>query len=361
MNNSLIHFVLVVLLSVSSVLQAADLKGGQVIGRHIFGLVIDYKGDPALVDERPLIYAPSGSIQLTSSKAAYQVSSIDQVVGALYMTKLSDDNGEPVDTYPLDLEPISGLTHPSPGTKTPWNSVLFSEVNPVDAKKPQAFADIYKPYFKHKVEQVNPYHYGWLAELSLLEAEGSAKVIKNYAVGRLFAAHVLVMPDQQSLYLLDSKYSGNLYLFIADEKGSFSKGSLYVVHQKGNAIKYELMGEESALRVKFKLKKIKFSDLFSVHNPESGQCQKNHIYISTVYGEECLLLKNKNKRYAGLFDPIRVSSLMGVNDFLPSVDGMEYDVNSNQIKFYAKGQVKYISSLGESTEPSSQYVIKRLQ
>ncbi|MCG8380685.1 MAG: hypothetical protein MJA28_00485 [Gammaproteobacteria bacterium] len=314
-----------------------------------------------MVDERPLIYAPRSSIQLTSNKAAYQVSSIGQVVGALYMTRLSTDSGEPVDTYPLDLEPINGLTHPSPGIKTPWNSVLFSEVNLVDAKKPQAFAETYKPYFKHKVEQVNPYHYGWLAELGLLEAEGSAKVIKNYAVGRLFAAHVLAMPDQKSLYLLDSEYSGNLYLFIADEEGSFSKGSLYVVHQKGNAIKYKIIGKESALRIKFKLKKIKFSDLFSVQNQESGQCQKNHVYIKTVYGEECLLLKNKNKRYAGLFDPIRVTSLMGINGFLPSVDGMEYDSSSNQIKFYAKGQVKHISSLGESIKPSSQYLIKGLQ
>ena len=97
MNNSLIFAVLIVLLSISNVLQSADLKSGQVIGRNIFGLVVDYKGDPALVDERPLIYAPRSSIQLTSNKAAYQVSSIGQVVGALYMTRLSTDSGEPVD------------------------------------------------------------------------------------------------------------------------------------------------------------------------------------------------------------------------------------------------------------------------
>ena len=120
------------------------------------------------------------------------------------------------------------------------DSILLSENHIIDAANPKEFTDTFRPYFKGKSSLVNPYKYGWVSEIIVLDAKGEAKAIKSFSLGRLFANQVLLMPDGKTVYLLDKL--GNLYVFIAEQANSLAKGKLYaVINRKGN-IDYELFG-----------------------------------------------------------------------------------------------------------------------
>ena len=284
-----------ILLLIAGQTFAQSINSGKVIGRHIYGLAHDYQGDPVLINDRPLIYKESSFEQvLKVADKSFMISGFNDAIGSVYITRMDNSASKQLDTVDLNLASVDGFSQPTDASLTNWNSLLLTESGLIDAAKPDAFIDAFKPYYKGKANLINPYNYGWVSEVILLDSQGKAKAIKNYALGRMFAQQVIAMPDGKTIYTLDR--SGNLYLFVADQVNSLAKGQLYAVSRQQDRIKYDLLGNSAALKVKFKLKKATFNSIFQTTVVKNKRCNKKYTYVNTIYGEECLKLNKKFKK-----------------------------------------------------------------
>ena len=340
----------------SVTLAANEVHSGEVIGRHIFGLATDYQGDPVLINDKPLIYQKPGFQQeISFDKQHFFITGFTHTIGGLYLTWLNKDK-RPIDTKALDLATIDGLHAPTAGILTPWNTLMLSESQLLDAANPKSFIDIYKFYYKGKASLVNPYKSGWVSEVIVMDEKGLAKAIKDYAIGRLFAQQTIIMPDGKTVYLLDKQ--GNLYCFIAENANSMAKGKLYALHRQQQNVKYVLLGKSSALKNKFKLKKIKFKKIFKTRAVKNQQCPKKYHYAKTIYGEECLKLQRKNKKYAAFFEPLRILAIKHITPFAQENSKFNFDEKSAQLVFSENDGKKSRFSLENNQNLQSQFIIK---
>jgi hypothetical protein len=333
----------------------ATLSSGSVIGKHIFGLARDFQGDPVMIDDDPLIYASSATeFDVDVAESTFRVSLFDHTIAGAYVTALDRESKAFVNTVSLPLGNIGGAHTIGASLKSAWNSVLFSEAALLNAKGTESIEASMKPYFKHKPELVKPYNYGWLNEVIVLDEKGAAKAIKNYAAGRTFASHILAMPDAKTFYLFDSEHSGNVYLFIAEEANSLVKGTLYAISQAENLKAIEL-GKSSALKMKFKLKRAGFNAFFAMAEPEQGQCPASYELVSSVYGEECLKVQKKNRKYVGQFEPIRMAVMKGVKPLVKGAEEILLDSHNSVINVKHNGGETRQYKLGANAELGTQY------
>lgn len=348
----------VIAFSASSLL--ADEKGpetGTVIGKHIFGLARDFQHDPVMLNESPLIYPRADhSFNLSIDETAFEIALFNGDIASAYLTELAGENSQPIDTKAIDIGPVGGAHSIGSAIKSAWDTVLFTESSLVNAQEWSTFKTQFMAYFKNKVDMLKPYQYGWLNEIILLDSKGSAKVIKNFVAGRTFATSIIAMPDAKTFYFHDSNHSGNLYLFIADEPNSFAKGTLYAISADQNAEPLEL-GSASALKMKFKLRKSSFEDFFKSSDVRDGACQSNFTYIKTVYGEECLNIQKKNRKYVGQFEPIRSAAIQGVKPFSSIGSKIVYERNNSVIKVIHNGDQSRRYLLVPSKTLGTQYLI----
>lgn len=306
------------------------IQTGDVVGKHIFGLGRDVKGDPLLVGSDPVIYSKStGTEYLNVGESEFRVDVFDEAIANVYISDIDKASKLIVDTKSLPLGPIGGVHGISYLSKSSWNTLLFSESRHVNSASPGDFEAMFKPYFKGNVELVKPYQYGWLNEVIVLNSKGDAKAIKTFAAGRLFASSFAMMPDNKTVYFHD-QVSGHLYVFIAEDANSLAKGVLYVVSNGGTRSLIEL-GKSSALKMKFKLKKASFGKFFKELEVVEGGCSSGFTFISTVFGEECLKAQKKNRKYLGQFEPIRMAAIKGVKPVLPQTALIKLDRNKNEI------------------------------
>jgi len=347
---------------------ANELVTGSVVGRNIFALAYDVNGDPLMIDDAPLIFAADAfDVKLSALAAAsdngksFIVSGFGDVIGGLYLSKFDDDTKRFIDTRSFELSAVGGLSRPRGGVTTSWGSVLFSEAGLVDATDSAAFIDAFKSYYKGKADMVKPYNYGWVSEAILLDDKGAAKLIKNYSVGRLFASHLYLMPDGKSLYLFDAEHAGQLYFYVAKEAHSLTDGTLYGVSLKDQKADYVPLGSISALKMKFKLKKIGFDKLFDTSVLKDGRCTSGFSHIVTLYGEECLKPKNKNKKYTGLFEPIRALAIRRKTHTQAGLSDIAFDRDFSRIELTREGGSRIKFSLGQNEKLNSRYVIEEVQ
>lgn len=338
---------------------AQELEQGTVIGRNIFGLAWDAGKKPLMKDGKPLIYKKdSFDVPIQVGKSQFMLSVFKHDIGSIYVTKYDGDTASWLDTMDINLGSVGGVTRPDGGVLTPWDTLLVNENQMIDAANPKQFVEAYAAYYANNQAMVKPYNYGWNVEAILLNEKSDAKVIKNYALGRLSASRVLVMPDNRSIYLYDSEHSGNLYLFVADKASSLAKGSLYAAKNIGGNFQYIKLGESSALKMKLRLKRASFARMFAVQSPTEKTCDKGFQYVQTVFGEECLKVKKRARKYAGLFEPIRVSAMHGVKAVAQRADRLNYDEKKNEILFNKKDAIVARFSLGTDENIHSNYVIR---
>ena len=342
---------------------ADELVTSEVVGKNIFGLANDVNGDPLMIDEMPLVFETAAFEKKISSVDAksFFVSGFGDVIGGLYLSLFDDESKRFIDTNAFDLSAIGGLSRPRGGVTTAWDSVLFSEAGLVDGADSISFIEVFKSYYKGKADIVKPYNYGWLAEAILLDNKGSAKIIKNYSVGRLFASQLYLMPDGRSLYLFDAENTGQLYFYVAAVAESLTNGTLYGVNFFNGKADYVLLGSSSALKMKFKLKKISFKKLFDTSPLKEAGCASGFNHIDTIYGEECLKQKKKNRKYVGLFEPIRMLAMKGNNHPRVKLTDVKYDQDNNRLVLDTEGGSTMKLSLGHNIKLNSRYVIEEVQ
>lgn len=354
--------ILSILLLVSFEALALDISNGTVVGRHIFGLSHDYQGDPLMREMDPVIYNSNSAPHiLVKDDMSFQVNVFNENIGAIYITSLNRKNSKPVDTSLIKASNVQGISYPAFSTKSSWGTVLFSESVNVDGAKPNEFVNEYKPYFKNNSDMVKPYNYGWVGEVILLDKHANAKVIKNYAVGRVMADQIIAMPDDKTYYLLDSSKGGRLYAFISDQPQSLAKGNLYAVDLQKGSLKYKKLGNIPALKMKFKLRKAKYSSFLESKKPESKVCSPGYKYIFTVYGDECLKVKKKNRKYVGQFEPVRASALLGVSDWAKTIKNIKYDTRKAQLELVKRDGSSMHISISKETQFNSKFIAELIQ
>lgn len=329
---------------------------GDVVGKHIFGLARDYQADPVVINNEPLIYTSDpASLDLALDDAAFRVSLFDASIGSIYLTRF-ENNRVYTNTEYLDLSEVQGLSRPVSPVLTNWNSVIFSEAALVDVANADSFKSEFMHYFKTDTEKVKPYNYGWIGELVVFDAAGNAKAIKNYAMGRVAASQVLPMPDNRTFYLLDADNSGNTYVFVADKEKTMTQGTLYLMHAQNSKPSYLKLGDASALKIKFRLAKAKFEDVFDKLDPLNGICPDKYQYINTVYGEECLSINKRYASFAGQLEPVRYAALAGAVPYVKAVSSLRLDVKANQLIFNNKNGNNVILSLVKNPSMNSDYI-----
>lgn len=363
-------FFTLLIFTISSLLSSSfDMKGGDVIGKNIHGVITNFKHNPIQIDTKSLIIEDNSfngflniSNQEEDMNQDFLISSFisDKGIGAIYLTKtnLIDNKINYIDTQSLDLSPIFGIYNPSKAYKTPWNTFMFIQNKLIDSKDDNDFKEKFSPYFQNKKPLVHSYNYGWNFEVVVLNTKGDAKAINNFAMGRTFSSHISIMPDNQTVYMYDSKYSKNLYLFVAEKPADFLKGKLYVASKIDDQIQWKLLGNNSALRIKLKMKKeLSFKDIYKSEKVINNKCTKNYTYITSVYGKECLQLQKKFKKFAGALEPIRQTALLGVQTFLNEENTMTYDKENNTLIFTKNNSISYRFKTNNE-ELNSKYIIK---
>ena len=256
----------------------------------------------------------------------------------------------------LDISGIGGISYPKGYVKTQWDSLLIGSSAKVNTAEPKEFVKSYRAYFKNKDNLINAYNYGYPLEVIMLDDQGQAKLIKHYAVGRVLASDMVLMPDGKTLYLMDAENSGHLYVFIAAEPNSFSKGTLYVVDNGSGKMKLVELGSSSALKMKFKLKKIAFDQVFNAEKPDNNNCSEGFDLIKTIYGSECLKVSRKYKKEAGLFEPIRVAALKNVKSV--GFSTLKFNADNNSLILSGGGQSNRTLSLATNSNLQSDFIIQ---
>jgi len=335
-------------------------KTGYADNGEVFGAVKDLDGNQIKFDDGSL-YLCNGtnngsgsgldfSSILQKNNKLFLVSQFECSIGVMYMLELEQaENG---DMKPkkntlqhIDQGEHGGWTHCA-GSITPWESHLGSEEYEPDARKIELNGNRSDNYFKElqyfwgdKFDTVSPYFYGWITETDI-ESE-TPSYVKHYGMGRISHEMAYVMPDKKTVYMSDDGSNVGLFMFIADNAGDLSSGTLYAA--KFNQKKafrggsFDLtwidLGHSSDASIKEVLNEApKFSDIFDVAEPLcASTCADGFTSVNTSNGHECLKVKTGMEEIASRVETRRYAAIKGATTELNKEEGIAYDPVHNRL------------------------------
>jgi uncharacterized protein len=343
-------------------------RSGDPIGDHVFGGLVDQHRKPLRGDDGSQLVSPylDFSSLLPIGKRLFSVTHFETRPGVMYVSELAQDptSGElsMLSTAPIDFSAVSGVWTSCAGSVTPWNTHLGSEEYPPDARATElkglsAHELEMLPYFgltaDSPAEEIravyNPYRYGYAVEVTVDEA-GRPSVAKRYAMGRRALELGRVMPDERTVYLTDDGFNDGFYLFVADEAGDLSAGTLYAMRfQQTSPDKAPRatadatwidLGHATDAEIEAGLDAgVSFSNLFDVAEllPEpENVCPPEYRSVNTETGRECLLLKTgeteqestRIRTLASRLEARRYAAYMGATTEFRKEEGMAFDPDS---------------------------------
>jgi secreted PhoX family phosphatase len=277
------------------------------------------------------------------------ISHFETTPAALYMTKVKQDRDGNLQAQwikNIDLSSIHGLWRPCAGSVTPWNTHLGSEEYPPDAKKIFIKSPV-DPTFKlmalyvnDDIYDLNPYHYGWIPEIKIIDSDGDVKIKKHYAMGRFSHEVAYVMPDKKTLYLSDDIQNGVLFKFVADKKEDLSSGTLYAAKWIQTSskplqaeIKWISLGHSDDESIKEAIESgIEFGDLFVEAKRDSkNRCPKGFLPTNYNNQNECLQFKDGMKEIASRLESGRVAGMLQATTEFTKMEGITYNQNKNRL------------------------------
>jgi secreted PhoX family phosphatase len=243
---------------------------------------------------------------------------------------------------------------------TPWGSHLGSEEYEPDAKKGAESAKTMAPFFGGgdtlggDVAKPKPYYYGYPVEVAVTSAAGDHVVSKHYSMGRFAHELSYVMPDRKTVYQSDDGTSVGFFMYIADNAGSLSAGTLYAAkwHQTSPAgesalgeadIEWLELGHASDAEISKLIDAgIGFSDIFTAADPAAdGSCGDGMRSINANgIGEECLALVPGQELAAAFLETRRYAAYLGATTELRKEEGITFDAVSGRL-FVAYSEVQY--------------------
>ncbi len=236
---------------------------------HTLFLVTQFEYRTASNGARGARPAPKASAQYGHLPGQIVVTTLDQNprTGALRVVRYT----------PVDLRPIHGLWMPCAASLSPWNTHLSSEEyepDAVHAASDKAFVAFSRHLFGHAAA-ANPYHYGHVPEVTV-QADGTARVVKHYGMGRIARELVQVMPDERTVLMGDDGKDTGLFMFIADRARDLSAGTLYVAqwHQTsghaggGATLRWIRMGHSTSAQVEALADRLRPADILTVRDSD---------------------------------------------------------------------------------------------
>ena len=176
----------------------------------------------------------------------------------------------------ISMNDVQGLWIPCAGELTPWNTHVGGEEYEPDARtyenKPLTPMNRFLQTQGQTAAQggANAYNYGLAVEVSVGK-RGRTDATKHYALGRLANELAHVMPDGRTVYKGDDGRDVILAMFVADEEGDLSAGTLYAAqlaqtdgtHGGKFNVSWIKLGHATDKEIKSMIDGgIKFSDIF---------------------------------------------------------------------------------------------------
>lgn len=346
-------------------------RSGDKIGDGVFGALTDMEGKVVKAEdgsEHLSVDADFSSLIRANGKL-YNITHFESRPGAMYVSEVQQDaDGKLsfVSTKPVEFKDVHGLWVPCAGSVTPWETHLGSEEYPADAEKIEAAKEIkdldeymlpMAAYFGKDPAKVtldefrevyNPYAYGYPVEVSI-DANGNAKAVKHYAMGRRAVELAKVMPDQKTAYVSDDGTNVILTRFVADKEAELSAGTLYAAAWKqtsadnGGAADLEWieLGHATDAEVKALIEqKLKFSDIFEKADlAEDGTCAEGFSASNAEGVLECLKVKDGMEQAAAFLETRRYASMKGATAEFRKMEGITYNADAN-VAYVAMSEIE---------------------
>jgi secreted PhoX family phosphatase len=256
-----------------------------------------------------------------------------------------------LDYDPIDFSGVNGGWIHCGSTLSAWNTHIGSEEYEPDAKTREGLPkasdsddatdiDSFSQYYFGHPATANPYHYGWVPEVTV-NKDGEASVVKHYAPGR-FAREMQEMAsdDRTAIGGDDGKNTG-LFMFVADEEKDLSAGTIYAAKvtqtsaENGGSYTLEWikLGHATDDEIQAIIdSSIKFSDVFDFLPADTTKDTTGYTKVTTYMGTEWLRLKEGMEQAAAFLETRRYAALLGATTEFSKMEYIAF--NKKDRKFY---------------------------
>lgn len=334
-------------------------RSGDTIGGRAWGQVLDVRGEVVRGDDGAPAHCKGTAADFSGLWQAHNnlflVQHIECVPSAVWLTTLDmspEGKLTPTRTRPVDLAPIGGAINTCAGQISPWNTLISSEEYEIDARKVPnadvpAKGDDYNwrymaKYTRTPATELSAYGYGWIPEVSLVNAEGETKITRHLAMGRFSHEVAIVLPDEKTVYLSDDTSAGGaLFMFIADVQRKLDAGKLYAAAWTPGlsaadpiVLKWIDLGHASDADIQAALDaRVSFQDLFETAPPSGGACPAGFAAVSSTTGDECLKVIAGKEQLASRLESRRYAGVLGATTELTKGEGLVFDPTSRTVYF----------------------------
>ena len=311
--------------------------------------------------EAPNVDATKPAVQLYAQLPAVINKAIvvqDKKTGTLKVVDLSN----------VDASASDGIWTPCGASQTPWGTHLGGEEYEPNAKEyenePLEPMNLYKGTLGKNAQSggSNPYAYGYKFEVSVSN-KGAAHFIKHYSMGRLANELGVVMPDQRTVYMGDDGRDTVMFMFVADQPGNLSAGTLYAAiwmqisgANGGQAeLRWIPLGYSRDEEIHQLIQGgIRFSDIFDVASPAAVKANPaqfkdyKSVYVYAGTGKESahleyLKLKPGKEKAAAFLESRRYAAMLGATSEFTKMEGVTHNVHDKRLyiamSYIEKGMV----------------------
>lgn len=243
----------------------------------------------------------------------------------------------------VDFSAVKGGWIHCAASLTPWNTHLSSEEYEPDAKVRQGAApkaadsddgtdiDGFSRAWFGNASIANPYDYGLVPEVKVRK-DGRTSVVKHRALGRFARELADVQPDGRTVYMGDDGAFTGLFLFVADEKGDLSEGTLYAgkwtqtSDLSGGAatLSWIRLGHADDEELQALVDGgIGFANIFDVSNADP--LDPTFRKVKTYTGTEWLRVKPGMEKAAAFLETRRYAALLGATTEFAKMEGISHN------------------------------------
>ena len=237
----------------------------------------------------------------------------------------------------VDMSKVHGLWITCGASLSPWGTHLSSEEYEPDAFDQGAGTDskTLKAYSKNLYgdeTKANPYNYGHLPEI-VVNADGTAKAIKHYCLGRISHELIQVMPDNRTAVMGDDYTNGAFFMFVADKEKDLSAGTLYAAKYT-TTLTETTTGKIQWIKLGHATSK-EIDDLVNVQNIKPEQIfeslttdPKDPSYTKVILSKKTLWLKLKPgmEKAAAFLETHRYAAYLGASMAFTKMEGTTVNI-----------------------------------
>jgi len=276
-----------------------------------------------------------------------------------------------VDYNNIDMAGIHGLWIPCAGSLSPWNTHLGSEEYEPDARAYEAdnTLDPYLPFtvrYYNNAETMSPYNYGHVPEVSVA-ADGSASVVKHYAIGRVARELIQMMPDKRTAYMGDDGGYTGLFMYVADKAKKLGSGTLYAARwtQTSDAgagsadLSWIKLGHATDAEIKALVDGgIRFSNIFMASSTDPSD--PTYKKVKTYNGVEWLKLVDGMEQAAAFLESRRYAAYLGATTEFNKMEGVTLNAADNKAYVAISYQEKGMVAGYDATDPADDIHLSKI-